>query len=391
MPYWLPKDQKKLGVPDANVRLGFIVQHGGKRNADAYTRAAIMGVRRASLSAEEVMVIGPQVYFSSDSELDTAADELWWTDLLSSSNKRNNTMSYLPWYWGGGSGNTGKGPSMFEVFDDVMTTLFDRTLYPRLERIIIIGHSAGAQLVQRYAIFSSLAHTFPIEYYVANPSSLAYLDQTRPVLFPVPHSCLLYNPQLVIHHRYSFRIPSAASTTCLSTYNSYGYGIDGDLVPKTGSALREALISYVHRHVFYLAGAADNCNEHNKISKFECCRDGTSSVETQIEVGLEKHLFDDRGLDKSCEAVLQGRYRFERLHAFVEHVQLFARGHAPFLHRHPERNIATEDANDAATIGDSFTNVSERHRVVTVEGVGHSGCGMLQSPEFAALIRLTAA
>ena len=63
--------------------------------------------------------------------------------------------------------------------------------YPGMEHIVIVGHSAGGQTVQRYALTAPHAAPAaapkggaavappPVRYVVANPSSFGYLNASR--------------------------------------------------------------------------------------------------------------------------------------------------------------------------------------------------------------------
>jgi hypothetical protein len=61
--------------------------------------------------------------------------------------------------------------------------LTNRELYPNMNKISILGHSAGGQMVQRYSLMSLLAAAYDVEevdwidmqFIVANPSSYTYL------------------------------------------------------------------------------------------------------------------------------------------------------------------------------------------------------------------------
>ena len=81
-----------------------------------------------------------------------------------------------------------------------MTLLSNRKLYPNIQQITFVGHSGGAQIVQRFAVVSptvdSLLKTSvrnpvtkvrqrpDVLFIVANPSSYAYLDNRR-----YPYTC----------------------------------------------------------------------------------------------------------------------------------------------------------------------------------------------------------
>ena len=41
-----------------------------------------------------------------------------------------------------------------QVLDEIQLALANKTLHPKLERVVMAGNSAGEQLMQRYVLFS---------------------------------------------------------------------------------------------------------------------------------------------------------------------------------------------------------------------------------------------
>ena len=90
--------------------------------------------------------------------------------------------------------STDQRVSSFAVLDALLETLSDRKHWPALDLVVLAGHSAGGQFVQRYAVASAptvLSHQgIHTRFVVANPSSYLYFDARRPtehgfVTFPV--------------------------------------------------------------------------------------------------------------------------------------------------------------------------------------------------------------
>jgi len=143
--------------------------------------------------------------------------------------------------------------------------LADRRRFPVLREIVIVGHSAGGQIVQRYAVVGrgldlSAGSAVPVHLIVANPSSYFYFDDQR----PSPHE------------------------NC-PDFNQWRYGLAGAPQYVTGpaQALEER---YVKRHVTYLLGTADT----------------------------DPHEED---LDTSCGGEAQGPFRFARGKAYIRYIQ----------------------------------------------------------------------
>jgi hypothetical protein len=136
--------------------------------------------------------------------------------------------------WIDGEAASGPAPlSSFDALDAIAARLADAAMFPNLRRLVIAGHSAGAQLVQRYAVVgrgtARLAHTgIAVRYVVANPSSYLWFGEERPV--PVsPSGCAAV-----------FRWP---------------YGLTG--TPAYVEPGEELEARYISRDVVYLLGEAD--------------------------------------------------------------------------------------------------------------------------------------
>ncbi|MDQ2865418.1 MAG: alpha/beta hydrolase [Candidatus Eremiobacteraeota bacterium] len=234
---------------DAQIKRAVIVVHGVLRDADYYFDT---GMRSAglALAAGDTLVIAPQFVEASDLA------------------GHNIPMKTLRWdsKWPGGSPATAPAPiSTYAVFDAMIARLADRSRFPLLRGIVLVGHSAGGQIVQRYAVVGKAPQldpgsATPVHLIVANPSSYFYFDDTRPV------------PQ----------------ANC-SDFNQWRYGLAGapPYVAGTDRVLEER---YVKRHVTYLLGTADiNPNE------------------------------DD--LDRSCGGEAQGPYRFARGKFYIAYIE----------------------------------------------------------------------
>lgn len=142
---------------------------------------------------------------------------------------------------------------------------------------------------------------------------------------------------------WTFAIPNSTQAepfTCAESYNEYGYGLEGALpdYPQT-TTIPTALANYKGRDVTYLSGSSDVC-------------DAPFMTENQCMLGV--CIPEDGGLDTSCEGEQQGWCRMARLHAFAQYVQVF----------YGEGRAAN-------------------HKLTEVPYVGHSGCGMFQSEQFA--------
>ena len=153
------------------IRRAVIVMHGIGRDADSYMRGAESARAAAGAAGQTTLLIVPQ--FLAD--IDTQTFRLPPT-----------TLHWDPDNWPGGEPAHGPIPlSTFDVFDALLRRLADRTLLPNLATVVVAGHSAGGQVVQRYAIVGHgeaplIARSIHTRYVVANPSSYLYFSDERP-------------------------------------------------------------------------------------------------------------------------------------------------------------------------------------------------------------------
>ena len=63
----------------------------------------------------------------------------------------------------------------------MIARLNDRDRFPALKEVVVAGHSAGGQLVQRYAVVGRpAARSAGLRFVVSNPSSYLYFSDERP-------------------------------------------------------------------------------------------------------------------------------------------------------------------------------------------------------------------
>ncbi|HXO17682.1 MAG TPA: hypothetical protein VN909_05890, partial [Candidatus Dormibacteraeota bacterium] len=154
---------------DATVSRAVIVVHGVLRDADYYYDTGVIAADEAH-QLDRTLVIAPQ--FVERSELAGQAvspQTLYWDGK-----------------WPGGSDALSPAAiSTYDVFDAMIARLSDETRFPRLREIVLVGHSAGGQIVQRYAVVGKAPQLdagarVPVHLVVSNPSSYFYFDDWRP-------------------------------------------------------------------------------------------------------------------------------------------------------------------------------------------------------------------
>jgi pimeloyl-ACP methyl ester carboxylesterase len=228
----------------ASVTRALVIVHGVLRDADYYYDTGVIAANEAHLLGA-TLVIAPQFVEKIDlAGHGVSSQTLYW-------NAR----------WPGGSDAIAPAPiSTYDVFDAVIARLSDPARFPKLREIVVAGHSAGGQIVQRYAVVGKAPQLdggrIPVRLIVSNPSSYFYFTDWRPY------------PQ----------------SNC-ADFNAWRYGLRGAPRYVVGSAgTLEA--RYVKRKVVYLMGTADvNPKEED--------------------------------LDRSCGGEAQGPYRFARAKYFI--------------------------------------------------------------------------
>ena len=158
-----------LNVKNPQITRAFIMVHGTNRDADNYFRTAIAAAFLGS-ALEDTIVIAPRIASAAGNCHDHLdPDEVSWS------------CSGDSWRGGGTSASTDKLTS-FDFVDELLRKLAKRDSFPNLKSIVVAGHSAGGQYVNRYSMANQVHDKLglPITYVVANPSSYAWLDATRP-------------------------------------------------------------------------------------------------------------------------------------------------------------------------------------------------------------------
>lgn len=245
-PIYVSRGTKKI----ENV---IIVVHGTDRNANEYLKDLIANMDSNSLLANTA-VVAPHFLQANDP---VAMNELRWNQGWTHS-----------WKYGFKSGAPAE-ISSFEVIDRLVKNI-DENWRPK--KIMIIGHSAGAQFVQRYAYGTRITYDINsgISFVVSNPSSYLYGLDKRLIndKWGAPEDC--------------------------KDYDSYIYGLvdrNEYLEKMSIDALKE---NYVDNKVVYLMGEEDT-------------------------------LSDD--LDDSCEANAQGKNRIERAKNFYSYLNQYYPDH----------------------------------------------------------------
>ena len=227
-----------LTVKNEKITRGLIVVHGQGRNADNYFASAMAAAYLAG-AIESTLVVAPRLA-SHDSR--ACLDKL-------EPNEVNYRCSGDSWRSGAGS-LTDPDLTSYNITDELLRLLANKSVFPNLKTVVVTGHSAGGQYVTRYAMANRVHESLGIkvEYVVANPSSYAYFDDTR------------LAPGAVCNEKGECTggfVRYAEGGNC-TTYDHWPYGMDG----RTGGYTQaESVDDLKHqmasRPVTYLVGELD--------------------------------------------------------------------------------------------------------------------------------------
>ncbi|RZO02762.1 hypothetical protein EKG40_25985 [Pseudomonas moorei] len=266
-----------LYQPPKSIKRAVVMLHGVQRDADKYFESGRKLLGNAGLAAGNTLLLAPNFLTPTDQD---AIDDmpLWPRD---------------KWMYGIESTSGHAGISGFKVLDDIVGYLSNREHFPALQEIVMISHSAGAQLMQRYAVVNNLdaglkVSGISIRYVVASPSSYLYFDDNR-----IQDGAF-----------------SPVTTVICPSYSRYRYGLEGAPTYLQAQHLsdQQVFARYAARNVTYLVGEKDN-NPNSRV------------------------------MDSSCGANFQGRTRVERQLVYVAYEHFLAnKWQTPI--NHPQHSIS---------------------------------------------------
>ncbi|WP_343654060.1 alpha/beta hydrolase [Paraburkholderia caribensis] len=251
---------RNIDAVQPDVTRVFIIVHGTLRNADQYFATGQQVLAAAGPDATRTMIVAPQFLTTRD---------------LRAFPMPESTLAWSEAGWKEGAPARRPAPvSSFAALDALLEHFDDRQRYPALSSVTVIGHSAGAQVVQRYAVAGRAGEALArdgihVRYVVANPSSYLYFDDERPV------------SRGVFQHVDTQACPRAVEW-------KYGMADAPTYVASQDAAQIEA--RYAKRDVVYLLGMED--------------------------VNPRTHF-----IDRSCAAMAQGPFRLARGLAYFDYLQ----------------------------------------------------------------------
>jgi hypothetical protein len=254
-----------LTATDASVRRLVVVIHGDQREACSYASSVVKAADLAGQLAD-TLVVAPHFVSDGDVAADPslAVDTLYW----SSGGWKSGAQSLVspsprPW-----------SISSFDVVDTLVQALLTPQHLPSVTQLVIAGHSAGGQFVNRYAAGTASPSGDPAgvarRYVVANPSSYLYWNGNRQL-------------------GGTWRPLTAAEKAVCPGFDDYKYGLQRRTGYMAGVDVATLRSRYAASRVTYLLGDQD-----------------TDPA--------------DDSLDTGCAAELQGATRLERGLRYTQHL-----------------------------------------------------------------------
>jgi len=256
----LPLEQSSKDITRVLVSI-----HSSGFDALQYLDNAEAAASKVRGATKETLIVAPQFFEKKAIPGRIPDDMLFWT--------------VSPFR---GSSRGAEGPnattvsiSAYEVLDDWLRDLADREKFPQLKDIVLVGHSGGGQMVQRYAVVGKFEPPDGIQarYVVSAPSAYAYPTGVR----------------AVPGRKLRFATPDKRKISACDNYNNWGYGLEkpyGYFKGVDPDTIRER---YASRHLYYICGAKDADPK-------------------------------DAAISKNCGAMMQGRHRRERMQVFFAYL-----------------------------------------------------------------------
>lgn len=183
-----------LDARDETVTRAVVVVHGGGRDAHTnFLHVLTAGFVAGTLN--DTLVVSPR--FASNHE--AIAQLLTGEDAVAAArapardaiaaNELNFVSQFGPRHWNAGGVAANANVTSYEVIDEALRRLADRTRFPNLRHIVVAGHSSGGQFVGRYHFVNRVHESLGVKvsYIVSNPGAYTYLDERRPTPAALPH------------------------------------------------------------------------------------------------------------------------------------------------------------------------------------------------------------
>jgi pimeloyl-ACP methyl ester carboxylesterase len=270
-----------LDEPNPAITRALVIVHGASRDADNYFRTGLAAAFLAG-ALDNTIVIAPRFASNGGSCADKLdAGEINWPCSGDS--------------WRSGGAAAGGNLRSYDLTDEILRKLARRNVFPNLNVIVVAGHSAGGQYVNRYQMANQVHEKLgvPVLYITSNPSSYGYMDATRPNdnAWSVSARAPGYVPAPTDHALFG----AFSGRRDCTTYNKWPYGFES----RSGytAAIRDEQLKkqFASRPETYLLGELD--------------------------------ILPLGGFDASCSAMAQGPTRLARGEAYAKYAEKLGAHH----------------------------------------------------------------
>jgi hypothetical protein len=137
------------------------------------------------INRDSVAMIAP--YFPNGADKDFGYP--WEEDQPSGQGSVSNALVWSGSQWSAGANNqyphASRNVSSFYVLDELIRYFDNREIFPQMTHIVLVGHSMGGQMLQRYAaVGERLITESRVVNWIGNPSSYIWLSTSRPLSIP---------------------------------------------------------------------------------------------------------------------------------------------------------------------------------------------------------------
>lgn len=247
---------RPLNSDMSRIRHVVVIQHGLQRNGADYFSAGVKLLASCGTSADKTLLIAPNFFATPDISVEALQGAPFWKVMGWPNGEDSIAAPHV---------------SSFQVYDDLLSLVSDKSRFPSLASIVVVGHSDGGAFVQRYAALNRIhkriqSAGIELRYVVANSPSYLYFTHER----PSGHAFAPYDPAVC------------------SSFNEYRYGMEKIIPYARNHTGQHLFLRFAERNVTYLLGAEDKDPNH-------------------------------RLLDKSCGAEAQGGNRLKRGLAYIRY------------------------------------------------------------------------
>ncbi|PWN19772.1 hypothetical protein BCV69DRAFT_287886 [Microstroma glucosiphilum] len=236
------------------ARRAYIIVHGVKRDGSVYW------TRKAGIADDANSIrIAPEFLSTRMDPKVRTGTRLGWADQDG---------------WSGGDAATAPvnaTANLAAILDYYLDSFSNKATYPLLDTVVFVGHGAGAQAVQRYAVLGKdpSRASLKVRYVVANPSTNLYFTIDRPQ--PVNPAACPY-------------------------FNDFRYGLESydSPYPKTLSDVN-LFKRYLSRDVRYLVGDADTKDDEGDQNCAALAAGGVHRRDRNLDYWAYLHLLSGTG------------------------------------------------------------------------------------------------